>query len=73
VRKSAIVGRWPINFLEYTMNQQPVKDIPTEPGTPGHVDDTLDEALEESFPASDPVAISDGKSPRRTPEPAPKQ
>jgi len=26
--------------------------------TPQHVDDLLDEALDESFPASDPVAIS---------------
>lgn len=58
-------------FLEHTMNQSPVKDIPTEPGTPEHVEDTLDEALEESFPASDPVAISDGAPPRRTPVPPP--
>ena len=53
------------------MNQPPVKDIPTEPGSPEHVEDTLDEALEESFPASDPVAISDGSPPRRTPVPDP--
>ena len=40
---------------------QPVEQTtPPVPSTPAHVEDALDEALEESFPASDPVAISSG-------------
>ena len=31
---------------------------PVNPAKPTHVDAALDEALSESFPASDPVAIS---------------
>jgi hypothetical protein len=34
------------------------KDRSADPPSPkSHIDDLLDEALEESFPASDPVAI----------------
>lgn len=42
------------------MPQTPVPDHSTKPAAAAHVEDALDEALEESFPASDPVAISSG-------------
>jgi hypothetical protein len=40
-------------------------NIPPNPPTPAqHQEDVLDEALEESFPASDPVSIDTGKPDR---------
>ena len=46
--------------LEINMPDTPATTTPPTPAA-AHVEDALDEALEESFPASDPVAISDGK------------
>ena len=42
------------------MTQPTEHTTPPVPSTPAHVEDALDEALEESFPASDPVAIGSG-------------
>jgi hypothetical protein len=40
------------------MHQPPAKNPPPDQETPAEqVEDALDEALKESFPASDPVAI----------------
>ena len=54
------------------MTQPPVKDTPPAPPAAAHVEEALDEALEESFPASDPVAISSGPPdhPKATQRPA---
>jgi hypothetical protein len=38
--------------------KRPVDLITTPPDHPQHEDELLDEAIEESFPASDPVSIS---------------
>lgn len=39
--------------------------IPDDPSTPAqHQEDVLDEALDETFPASDPVSIDTGKPDR---------
>jgi hypothetical protein len=38
--------------------KRPVDPITTPPDHPQHEDELLDEAIEESFPASDPVSIS---------------
>jgi len=43
------------------MTNVPIEPTPPAPASAAHVEAALDEALEESFPASDPVAISDGK------------
>ncbi|MES2068720.1 MAG: hypothetical protein V4488_00130 [Pseudomonadota bacterium] len=32
-----------------------------------HAEDVLDEALDESFPASDPIAVTISKAPKKTP------
>jgi hypothetical protein len=41
--------------------------IPPDPQSPAqHQEDVLDEALDESFPASDPVSIDTGKPDRPT-------
>jgi hypothetical protein len=37
--------------------------ITTPPGHPDHDEELLDEAIEESFPASDPVSISVPRQP----------
>lgn len=43
-------------------------NIPEHPQSPAqHQEDVLDEALEESFPASDPVSIDTGKPDRPAP------
>jgi hypothetical protein len=47
---------------EHTMNKLPENTNPPAPPTDAHVEEALDEALEESFPASDPVAIGAGTS-----------
>ena len=36
-----------------------------------HEDDALDEALEETFPASDPIAVTPGSHEPREPQPKP--
>lgn len=36
----------------------PPDEIETPPGDPRHQEELLDEAIQESFPASDPVSIS---------------
>ena len=41
-----------------TTRQSPPADRPVPAGTAEHESDQLDEALDESFPASDPVAVS---------------
>ncbi|ALS62028.1 hypothetical protein [Pandoraea norimbergensis] len=46
------------------------KPKPQQPHKEDAVERDLDEALEETFPASDPVSI-DTSQPRRTPEPKP--
>ena len=39
--------------------QQPAKAaVPTEPVLPHSLDERLDEALDQTFPASDPIAVS---------------
>lgn len=43
------------------MTHTPVPDNTSQPAAAAHVEDALDEALEESFPASDPIAISSGE------------
>lgn len=43
------------------MTHTPVPDEANQPADAAHVEDALDEALEESFPASDPIAISSGE------------
>jgi hypothetical protein len=47
--------------------KRPVDLITTPPDHPEHEDDLLDEAIAESFPASDPVSISIDR-PRRDEE-----
>jgi hypothetical protein len=37
-------------------NEQHQRDAPAEPRLDDHVDEMLDDALEDTFPASDPVA-----------------
>jgi len=41
-----------------TTRHSPPADRPVPAGTAEHESDQLDEALDESFPASDPVAVS---------------
>lgn len=56
---------------EDTMTQSP-HDAPNKPAQPASDDDLLDEALDETFPASDPIAVhperkskDDGQAPRK--------
>ena len=44
----------------------PERDSPT-PASESHAEEILDEALKESFPASDPIAVSLPKPSRATP------
>ncbi|PHV32674.1 hypothetical protein CSQ94_15015 [Janthinobacterium sp. BJB312] len=44
----------------------PERDSPT-PANEGHAEEALDEALKESFPASDPIAIATPKPAGKTP------
>lgn len=44
----------------------PERDSPT-PANESHAEEVLDEALKESFPASDPIAIATPKPGARTP------
>lgn len=37
--------------------EQPDPTIKTSPDHPDHVDELLDEAIQETFPASDPISI----------------
>jgi len=47
------------------MPTPPTKTTPPAPQSAGqHEEDALDEALDESFPASDPVSIDTGKPDR---------
>jgi hypothetical protein len=38
--------------------KQPDPTIKTPPGDPKHTDELLDEAIEETFPASDPISVT---------------
>lgn len=40
---------------------------PTTADKKAHAEDVLDEALDESFPASDPIAVTISKAPKKTP------
>ncbi|MFM0052234.1 hypothetical protein [Caballeronia grimmiae] len=53
------------------MTQSP-HDAPNKPAQPASDDDLLDEALDETFPASDPIAVhperkskDDGEAPKK--------
>lgn len=50
------------------MHQPPAQEQPANPAPAEHVEDALDEALAESFPASDPVAISSSEPAARAPK-----
>jgi len=48
-----------------TPSPPPERDSPT-PARESHAEEALDEALKESFPASDPIAVSTPKLPGKS-------
>lgn len=46
-----------------TRADAPASDVTQRNPKDSHVEDLLDEAIEERFPASDPPAVSPGKAP----------
>lgn len=54
------------SFAEYDMS----KPKPPAPEPVETAEDRLDEALDETFPASDPIAIDPDQPRKKTPEPA---
>lgn len=62
-RKEAIMGETP-------RNTEPSTDVSERKPKGPHVEDLIDESVEESFPASDPPAVSPKKDPVGSPPPA---
>ena len=62
-RKEAIMGKTP-------RNTEPSTDVSERKPKGPHVEDLIDESVEESFPASDPPAVSPKKNPVDIPPPA---
>ena len=50
--------------------KQPDCSIKTPPDHPRHEEEVLDEAIEESFPASDPVSVTIDRSPEERGQPS---
>ena len=50
--------------------KQPDCSIKTPPDHPKHEEELLDEAIEESFPASDPVSVTIDRSPEERGQPS---
>lgn len=59
---------WVFHFFERSAIMSKAKPPPPEPADP--TDDRLDEALEETFPASDPVAVHPEEDQGKTPKDA---
>ena len=51
--------------------KQPDPTIKTPPGDPEHADEVLDEAIEETFPASDPISVTVDDLPENKKKPPP--
>ena len=50
--------------------KQPDCTIKTPPDHPRHEEEKLDEAIQETFPASDPVSVTIGRSPEERGQPS---